>query len=70
MEPVTKVEKLEAELKLAKLEQKFVEAKEAGKVSDKMKLEVRAARQDFRDNFRGTPAAGAQPATVGAKVSA
>ena len=70
MEPVTKVEKLEAELKLAKLEQKFVEAKDSGKVTNKMKLEVRAARQDYRDNFRTAAAAGAQPKTISGKVSA
>lgn len=70
MEPVTKVEKLEAELKLAKLEQKFVEAKAADKVTPKMKSEVRAARQHYRENYRTAPAAGAQPDTVGAKVSA
>jgi hypothetical protein len=66
----TKVEKLEAELKLEKLEQKFVEAKAAGKVTDKMKHEVRAARQDFRDNYRSPAAAGASPKTVSGKVSA
>lgn len=70
MEPVTKIQRLEAELKLAKLEDKFVQAKEAGKLTTKMKNDLRAARADYRFNYRAAPAAGAQPATVtaGGKV--
>lgn len=66
---VTKVERLEAELKLAKLEDKFVAAKADGKVTPKMKTDLRAARQDYRNNYRTPAAAGAQPATVNAKAS-
>lgn len=72
MEPVTRVEKLEAELKLAKLEDKFVLAKTEGKVTPKMKHAVREARQDFRDNYRSAPIVVVNPATVvsGAGVKA
>lgn len=64
----TKVEKLEAELVLVKLEEKFVAAKEADRVTPKMKVTLRETRQDFRDNYRSTAPAGAQPATITPKV--
>ena len=66
---VSKVERLEAELKLAKLEEKFVAAKAEGKVTPKMKTELRATRQDYRDNYRVSTGTGAQPATIETKVS-
>lgn len=65
MEIITKIEKLEAELKLEKLEQKFVQAKADGKVTPKMKAQVRAARQDYRDNFRNAPVVTVSPGTIG-----
>lgn len=66
---MSKVAALEAELALAKLEEKFVAAKAAGNVSPKLKAELRAARQDYRENYRGLPDGTAvKPATV--KVSA
>lgn len=69
MEPVTRIEKLEAELKLAKLEDKLVQAKAGGKkASPKLKIQVREARRDYRDNYRTAAAAGAQPATVSTKA--
>lgn len=46
------VDVLEEQLKLAKLERKFRKAKEDGKVTTKLKLEVRAARRNYRENFR------------------
>jgi hypothetical protein len=62
-----KVERLEAELKLAKLEDKFVKAKEAGKVTQKMKLDMREARRDFRSKYR--PQVNVNPATIGTKAT-
>lgn len=54
---------------LAKMEEKFRAAKKAGKVTAKMREELRAARQQFRENGRGLPDGSAvQPATVNAKA--
>lgn len=62
---MSKVEALETELALAKLEEKFVAAKKAGKATAKMKAELRAARQEFREKHRGLPdGAVVRPATV------
>jgi len=63
----SKVERLEAELRLAKQEEKFVQAKTAGKVTMKMKLDLRAARQDFRENFRDNVTV--SPGTVGSSAT-
>ena len=65
----TKIERLEAELKHAKLTEKFLAAKEDGKLTKKMKVDYRAATQDWRDNYRQATGAGAQPATVSSKAS-
>lgn len=46
------VDVLEEQLKLAKLERKFRKAKEDDKVTPKLKLEVREARRNYRENFR------------------
>lgn len=61
---MSKVERLEAELALAKLEDTFVAAKEAGKVTDELRAELREARHDFRANHR--PVVAVQPASVSA----
>ena len=58
-----KTERLEAELVLAKLEDKFTAAKEKGLAPPKLKLEVRAARQKFREKYREQ--VNVEPATVG-----
>ena len=58
-----RTERLEAELKLAKLEEKLSKSKEKGPAPAKLKLEVRAARQVFRDKYR--PQVGVNPAPVG-----
>lgn len=67
---MSKVAALEAELALARLEEKFAAAKASGKVSDKMKADLRAARQEFREKHRGLPVDGVavQPATIKAKA--
>ena len=57
------VERLEAELALAKLEAKFVEAKASGKVTTKMKDDVREARRVFRSEYRSQ--VNVAPDTVG-----
>ena len=64
MELSDRVERLEAELKLAKLEDKLVAAKEEGKLTDKLKLQVREARREFRLKYREQVAV--QPGTVSA----
>lgn len=46
------IAQLEEHLKLKRLEKKLVDAKESGPASEKLKLQVRAARQHFRDNWR------------------
>lgn len=66
---MSKVRALEAELALAKAEEKFVAAKKAGKTTDKMKADLRAARQEYREKYRGLPDGTAvQPATVKVKT--
>ena len=62
-----RIERLEAELKLAKLEQKLIDAKstKAGP-SQKLKLEVRNARAAFRTQYREQVTV--QPATVSTKA--
>jgi len=65
----TKIERLEAELKYAKLTEKHLATKAAGKLTKKMKDDYREATQDWRDNYRQPTGAGAQPATVSAKAS-
>jgi hypothetical protein len=57
-----KVDRLEAELALAKLEAKFVEAKTSGKVTKKMKDDIREARRVFRSQYR--PQVNVAPGTV------
>lgn len=62
---MSKVEALEAELALAKLEEKFAAAKKAGKANAKMKEELRAARRVYREKHRGLPdGVAVQPKTV------
>lgn len=63
---MSKVAALEAELALAKLEEKFVAAKKTGKATAKMRAELRAARQLYREKYRGLPIDGVavQPKTV------
>ena len=66
---MSKVAALEAELALAKLEEKFIVAKKAGNATAKMKADLRVARQEYRDKHRGLPGGVAvQPDTV--KVTA
>jgi hypothetical protein len=63
---VSDVERLEAELALAKLEEKWVKAKAEGK-ADEMRGELRDARAEFRAKYR--PVVAVSPAAVGAKAS-
>lgn len=67
---MSNVAALKAELALAELEEKFVAAKKSKKVTSKMKEDLRAARQEFREKHRGVPVDGVavQPATVQAKA--
>lgn len=58
------IERAEAEIKLLKLERKLVDAKEKGPAPAKLKEEVRAARQHFRENFRDRVTV--SPASLGA----
>ena len=60
------VERLEAELALAKLEEKWVKAKKDGK-EEAMRGELRAARQAFRAKYR--PVVAVAPAAVGASAT-
>lgn len=53
---------------LAKLEDKFRAAKKAGKVTDKMKAELRAARQKFRESERSLLDGAVRPATINAEA--
>ena len=63
----TEVERLEAELKLAKIGEKFRAAKADGTLTRKMKNELRAGRQDYRDNYRVSPEGTAvNPGTIAA----
>lgn len=63
---MSKVAALKAELALAVLEAKFVAAKQARKVTPKMKADLRAARQEYREKYRGLPVDGVavNPKTV------
>lgn len=62
---MSKVDALEAELALARLEEQFVAAKAAGVATPELKAELRAARQKYRETYRGSPEGTAvQPATV------
>ena len=63
-----KVERLEAELALEKLEAKFVEAKASGKVTNKMKDEVREARRVFRSEHRDRVTVAPGTVATGTKV--
>lgn len=66
---MSKVAALEAELALAKAEEKFVAAKKAGKATSAMKADLRAARQEYREKYRGLPeGASVQPVTVKVKT--
>lgn len=58
------IERLEEELKLKKLEKKLIDAKENGPAPEKLKLQVREARQHFRENYRDKVTV--SPATLGA----
>ena len=60
------VERLEAELALAKLEEKWIQAKADGK-EETMRGELRDARAAFRAKYR--PVVAVTPAAVGAKTS-
>ncbi len=70
MSQVEKIERQEAMLKeekeLAKLEDGFVVKKEAGTLTRKDRLNLRKARQGFRDDHRRRKSNAAQPATIGA----
>lgn len=66
---MSKVAALEAELAMAKLEEKFLAAKAAGKATAELKAELRAARQDYRENYRQLPkGSAARPDTVKVKA--
>lgn len=56
--------------KLAELEQKFVAAKAAGKLTNKLRHELREARRAYRDRWRPVDPNGAQPTTVTSKAKA
>lgn len=58
-------ERLEAELTLAKLEEAFIERKLAGKVTNADRLALREARRAHRAESRSPAENGAQPETVG-----
>ena len=66
---MSQVERLEAELALAKLEEKFVDAKASGKVTKELKDEVREARRVFRSEHRDRVAVNPAAVSTGAKVS-
>lgn len=59
---------LKTQVKLMELEEKFRDAKAKGKVTDKMKADLRAARYDYRTNHRPAPKSGASPGTIGVTV--
>lgn len=62
---MSKVEALEAELAVARIEERFLAAKAAGKLTEELRAELRAAREHFRANHRGLPeGTSVQPATV------
>lgn len=58
------VERLEAELALARLEEEFVDAKADGKDTPELRASLRAAREEFRGTYR--PVVAVQPDSVGA----
>lgn len=60
----TEIERLEAELSLAKTCEKFRKAKAEGKATRKMRHDLRAARQHYRENFRVGGPGTVQPATI------
>ena len=66
---MSQVERLEAELALAKLEERFVDAKASGKATKELKDEVREARRVFRSEHRDRVAVNPASVSTGAKVS-
>jgi hypothetical protein len=65
---VSRADELRAELELIELEDRFVAAKESGDVTREQRLELRAARQAFRERREGS--AVASPETIRATATA
>ena len=72
MSQLERLERQEAaireEKKLAVIEDAFVAKKSAGTLTNEDRLELRAARQDYRDNHRKPVKDGAQPAAISVGV--
>lgn len=63
-----KIARAEAELALLKAEAAFTEKKAAGKVTADDKNELRALRQEYRENWRKATKNGAQAGVIATKV--
>ena len=59
---------IKVEKKLAKIEDEFVAKKLAGTVTRDDRLELREARQFYRENHRKPKVNGASPEAIGAKT--